>query len=61
MAQRDRTAVDVDPQRIPFQHFPDRDRLCSKGFIDFNQIYIVQLPARPLKTAARGIDRGDPH
>ncbi len=61
MAERDGSAVDVDPQRVPLQHFTDRDCLRSKGLVDFNQIHIAELPARTLKTAPGRIHRGNPH
>ncbi|MNP73950.1 hypothetical protein D3C76_1707430 [compost metagenome] len=61
MAQRYRPAVDIDPALIPLQHFPYRKRLGSKGFIDFDQIDIRQLPPCPLQAAARRMHRGYPH
>ena len=61
MAQRDRAAVNVDPQGIPLQHFSDGDRLRGIGFVHFDQIHIRKLPPRALQAAAGRVDRCDPH
>ena len=61
MAQRDRATVNVDPQRIPLQHFSFLYRLRGIGFVHFDQIHIRKLPARALQAAAGSVDRCDPH
>ena len=51
MPQRDRSAVDVDPLRIPAQFFAHRQRLRGKGFVSFDQIDLLQPPAGFLRAA----------
>ncbi len=61
MSQRNRAAVDVDLLGIPAKFLADRQRLGGKGLVGFDQVQLVQRPARFVQTAAGGRYRRDAH
>src|SRR5579864_7657192 len=47
--ERYRSAVDVDPVAIETQFLFDREILAGKGFVDLDEIQVVELQARACK------------
>ncbi|MCY1416646.1 hypothetical protein D9M71_321620 [compost metagenome] len=61
MAKGDGAAVDVDLAGVPAEFLADRQGLCSKGFVGFDQVEVGQLPAGFFQAAAGGRYRADAH
>src|SRR5262249_2493544 len=61
MADRYRAAVNIDLGRVPAEVLVDRTGLRREGFVRFDQIEIVDLPAGFLERRPRGGDRPGAH
>ncbi len=61
MTQRDRATVNVDLVWIQTELTRDRHGLNRKGFIQFDQIDIVERPSRLLKKLLNGVNRRHHH
>src|SRR5579863_3289149 len=54
MADRNRSAVDVDPARVDLEHPSARDGDCRKGFVDLHQVELSSIETVRLRE--RGFD-----
>src|SRR5262245_43354828 len=61
VAERDRAAVDVQPFEIEVQLLDHRERLRGEGFVEFDQIDLLELQTGRLQRLRNRDDRSDSH